>query len=148
MILTSNKKKKFIDIHDYLRNGGIDMYLKHYLSFKLLKEKFPYNILILFYEDMVNKPEENFSKVLEFIGHKKDVDKFNEALKLSSKDSIIKLENAYGESMSKAFKDKSDRQLKDGKIGKWKNQLNKDDIKYIEDRFKKFEINLETFTYQ
>ena len=38
--INSNKKKKFIDIHDYLRNGGIDMYLKHYLSFKLLKENF------------------------------------------------------------------------------------------------------------
>ena len=43
------------------------MYLKHYLSFKLLKNIFPENILILYYENMVKNPQENFLKVLNFI---------------------------------------------------------------------------------
>ena len=44
------KKIKFLDIHDFLRKAGIDMYLKHYLSFKLMQNIFPENILILYYE--------------------------------------------------------------------------------------------------
>ena len=141
------EKKKFKDIHDFLRKAGVDMYLKHYLSFKLLEKIFPNNILILYYENMVNKPEENFSRVLDFIGHKIQTNEFNEAIKLSSKESIVNLENAYGESISKAYKNKSDRQLKDAKIGKWKNQITNDDIDYMQTRFKEFDIDLKSFIY-
>ena len=143
----TNRKKKFHDIHEFLREAGIDMYIKHYLSFKLIKEKFPNNILILYYENMVKKPEENFSKVLDFIGHKKKKNAFDEAIKLSSKESIIQLENAYGESISKAYKNKSDRQLKDAKIGKWQNQINNEDIDYIKKRFSEFNIDFNNFIY-
>ena len=73
---------------------------------------------------------------------------FNEAIKLSSKESIISLENAYGESISRAFKNKSDRQLKDAMIGKWKNRLKDEDIEYIKNRFKEFNVDFETFTYE
>ena len=87
-------------------------------------------------------------KVLDFIEHKVQLNEFNEAIRLSSKESIVNLENAYGESISRAFKNKSDRQLKDAKIGKWKNRINDEDIKYIKNRFKEFDIDLETFTYE
>ena len=142
------RKKKFSDIQDFLKNAGIDMYLKHYLSFKLVEKLYPNNILILHYENMVNKPKDNFMKVLDFIEHKVQLNEFNEAIRLSSKESIVNLENAYGESISRAFKNKSDRQLKDAKIGKWKNRINDEDIKYIKNRFKEFDIDLETFTYE
>ncbi len=146
---TSLKKKiKFLDIHDFLRKAGIDMYLKHYLSFKLLKNIFPENILILYYENMVKNPQENFLKVLNFIGHDVEKIKFDEAIKLSSKESIIKLENAYGEPISKAYQNKTDRQLKDAKIGKWKNILSEEDIGYIKMRFDEFDVDLKSFIYE
>ena len=143
----SKKKKSFLNIHDFLRKAGIDMYIKHYLSFKLLKEIYPNNILILHYENMVKKPKENFSKILDFIGHKIHLKEFEQAIKLSSKESIINLENAYGESISKTYNNKSERQLKDAKIGKWKNKITEDDIEYIKSRFNEFEIDFNSFIY-
>ncbi len=142
------KKIKFLDIHDFLRKAGIDMYLKHYLSFKLMQNIFPENILILYYENMVKKPEENFLKVLDFIGHKVQENEFNEAIRLSSKESIVSLENAYGESISKAYQNKTDRQLKDAKIGKWKDKLSEEDIAYIKMRFEEFDIDLKSLIYE
>tara|TARA_B100001769_G_C22045791_1_gene562088 strand:- start:653 stop:1246 length:594 start_codon:yes stop_codon:yes gene_type:complete len=142
------KKKIFTDVHDFLRKGGIDMYIKHYLSFNLTQKIYPNNILMLSYENMVNNPEENFLKVLDFIGHKVDKDSFEQAIKLSSKESIIELENAYGGAISQAYKNKNDRQLRDAKIGKWKNKLNNDDFEYIEKRFREFQMNINSFTLE
>ena len=142
------KKKKFSNINDFLRNAGIDMYLKHYLSFELVRKQYPSNILILHYENMVNDPVNNFKKVLNFIGHKFQPIEFNQAIKLSSKESIVSLENAYGEAISGAFKNKSDRQLKDAMIGKWKNKLKNEDIEYIKKRFEEFNIDYKIFTYE
>ena len=34
--------------------------------------------------------------------------------------------------LSQTYKYNTDRQLRDAKIGKWKNQITDDDIKYIE----------------
>ncbi len=142
------KKKIFTDVHDFLRKAGIDMYIKHYLSFELTQKIYPNNVLMLSYENMVNNPEENFLKVLDFIGHKVDKDSFKQAIKLSSKESIIELENAYGGAISQAYKNKNDRQLRDAKIGKWKNELNNDDFEYIEKRFREFQMNINSFTLE
>ena len=141
----TKKKELLIDVHDFIRKVGMDMYIKHYLSYKLTQKIYPKNVLILTYENMVKDPENNFSEVLDFIGHKKDEDAFKEAIKMSSKESIIKLENAYGEAISQTYKYKSDRQLRDAKIGKWKNQLNEEDIEYIKQRFNDFEIDFNSF---
>ena len=37
------KKKIFTDVHDFLRKAGIDMYIKHYLSFELTQKIYPNN---------------------------------------------------------------------------------------------------------
>ena len=139
---------RFKDVHHFLRVAGIDMYIKHYLSFKLMSENFPNNVLILTYENLVRDPEANFKKVLDFLGHdfKNKYDKqFQDALFLSSKESITKLENMYGHSLSKSFEDKNQRQLSDGRVGRWKEILNDDDIRYINQRFSEFDIKLSDF---
>jgi|TARA_B110001452_G_C15222200_1_gene423689 hypothetical protein len=147
-----NKGKKNLikDIHTLLRTVFIDMYIKQYLSFKLMKDIFPSNFLLLEYESMVRNPEKNFLKVLNFFGH--DVVKlnllkeFNQAIKLSSKESIMNLENSYGKSISDAAISNKERQLSDGTIGKWKKSLNDDDLKYIDQRFGQFDLRLNNFT--
>jgi hypothetical protein len=95
---------------------------------------------------MVRNPQDNFTKVLNFIDHNINKKAFSEALKMSSKDSIIKLENAYDGPISKAYKYNTDRQLRDAKIGKWQNELNSFDLEYIKERFTEFKIDLDTFT--
>ena len=142
-------KKPFKDIHDFLRTVGIDMYIKHYLSFKLMKDFFPENFLLIEYEKMISDPVENFKKVLNFFNH--NVEKlnfskeFDEAIKLSSKESITKLENSYGTSISKASTDDRIRQVTDGTIGKWKQNLTDEDLKYVDQRFKEFDMSLSNF---
>ena len=143
------KNQRFKDIHQYLRVAGMDMYIKHYLSFKLMKEKFSDNILILEYENLTRNPEENFRKVLNFINfdiRDKHESYFKDALFLSSKENIVKLENKLGHAFSKSFKDKNKRQLSDGRTGRWKEILNDEDIKFVESRLDEFDLKLSDFT--
>ena len=46
---------------------------------------------------------------------------------------------------SKSFEDKNQRQLSDGRVGRWKEILNDDDIRYINQRFSEFDIKLSDF---
>ena len=142
------KRQRFKDIQQYLRVAGMDMYIKHYLSFKLMKEKFPNNILLLEYENLTRNPEENFRKVLKFINfdiREKHESHFKDALFLSSKENIVNLENKLGHAFSKSFKDKNKRQLSDGRTGRWKEILNNEDIKFIESRLDEFDLKLSDF---
>ena len=142
------KNIRFKDVHHFLRVAGIDMYIKHYLSFKLMSESYPNNVLILTYENLVRDPEANFKKIFSFLEHdyiNKFEEEFKDALFLSSKESIIKLENMYGHSLSRSSKNKNQRQLSDGRIGRWKEILNDDDLEYIKMRFNKFDIKLSDF---
>lgn len=59
--------------------------------------------------------------------------------------SLIKLENMYGHSLSRSSKNKNQRQLSDGIIGRWKEMLNDDHLEYIKMRFNEFDIKLSDF---
>jgi len=114
-----------------------------------MKDFFPENFLLIEYEKMISDPVENFKKVLNFFNHnveKLNLSKeFDEAIKLSSKESIIKLENSYGTSISKASTNDRIRQVTDGTIGKWKQNLTDEDLKYVDQRFKEFDMSLSNF---
>ena len=58
---------KFQSIEEFITIAGIDMYLKHFLGFKLMNDLFPENILLLKYEDMIQDPEKNLHTVLNFL---------------------------------------------------------------------------------
>jgi hypothetical protein len=143
-----NKNEYFKNISHFLKTAGMDMYIKHYLSFKLLEKIFPRNILLLSYEDMVNDPEENFRKSLKFLGHNVDLKNYNsefmEALNMSSKESIMELEKKYGHAISRSYNNNA-KHIKDAKIGKWKQILNDDDLKYIDMRLNEFGLKLQNF---
>ena len=72
---------------------------------------------------------------------------FSEALRLSNKENIIQLENAYGRSIGGQFMDEfvDERQLRNGKVGKWKNYLNNDDLSFIDKKLNIFELSLNHF---
>mgnify|MGYP001224812314 CR=1 FL=1 len=141
-----SKKKKFQSIEEFITIAGIDMYLKHFLGFKLMNDLFPENILLLKYEDMIQDPEKNFVTVLNFFNldnlitdHNK---KFYQALEMSSPDQIKKIEKLSGISISHGFINKSESQIQSGKINNWKNFLTKDIIKLFEKRFSDFNLDL------
>ena len=139
------------DIHEFIRAVGMDMYIKHLLTFMLMKEKYPDNILLITYEMLVRDPKSTFQKVLNYLGHdvtlSENYEKFKIALDMSSKKSIVKLENAYGRSIAGHFKDEfpNERQLRDGRIGKWKEYLGKNDLNYITQRLQDFDISIDDY---
>ena len=47
-----NQKKKFQNLEEFIEIAGIDMYLKHFLSFKLTSDLYTKNLLLLTYEDL------------------------------------------------------------------------------------------------
>ncbi len=145
----TNEREYFKDISHFLRTVGMDMYIKHFLSFKLVEELFPNNVLLMSYENLVNDPEENFIKALKFLGHniklKKYESEFFEALDLSSKESIMALEKRYGHAISRSFNNNNAKHIKDAKVGKWEGILNDDDLKYIDLRLNEFGLKLDNF---
>jgi hypothetical protein len=142
------------DIHEFIRTVGMDMYMKHLLTFRLMKEKYPDNILLITYEKLVSDPKSTFQKVLNYIGHdvtlNDNYDKFKIALEMSSKKNILKLENAYGRSITGTVKEefKDERQLRDGRTGKWKEHLSKNDFNYISQRLQEYDFSIDDFTIE
>ena len=83
----------------------------------LMKKKYPNNLLLITYENLVRDPKIIFRKVLNFLGHavtlSGNYEKFEKALNMSSKENIIKLENAYGRSIPGHYKDEfNDEEVK------------------------------------
>ena len=152
----NNEGKKILNknIKDYIRSVGMDMYIKHFLPYKLMKEQFPDNFLLIEYESMVRSPEKTFGDIFEFLGiditRRNNTECFNKALEMSSRENIIKLENAYGRSISNQFLEDqtAERQLRDGKISKWKNYFNSKDLEYINKRLDQFGLSLDNFTIE
>ena len=75
---------------------------------------------------------------------------FQNAIQMSRKENIIKLENAYGRSIANQFLEDQtgERQLRDGKISKWKNYFNSKDLEYINKRLNQFRLSLDDFTIE
>ena len=139
------------NISEFIRTVGMDMYIKHLFPFKIMKEKYPNNFLLIEYESLVKNPEQIFSKIFSFLNISLNTPEkmrcFSEALKLSSKENIMHLENAYGRSIGGQFMDKytNERQLRDGKVGKWEHYLNNNDLLFVEEKLKVFGMSLNEF---
>ena len=152
----NNQSEKILikDVKDYIRTVGMDNYIKHYLPYTLMKEKYPDNFLLIQYESMVREPEKTFGDIFEFleidITRGDNMEYFQNAIQMSHKENIIKLENAYGRSIANQFLEDQtgERQLRDGKISKWKNYFNSKDLEYINKRLNQFRLSLDDFTIE
>ena len=97
----------------------------------------PYPKLLIKYEDLKKNPFYNFKLILEFINRfldkKIDINsqKIENIIKISSFDSLSKLENDIG------FKEKLGKSnfFRKGDVDEWKNALSKNMIKTIEEKF-------------
>ena len=99
----------------------------------------PYPKLLIKYEDLKKDPFHNFEIILKFINQfldkKIDINakKIDEIIKISSFESLSKLENEIG------FKEKLGKTnfFRKGDIDEWKNVLSNEMIKKIEEKFNK-----------
>ncbi len=148
----NDKKCLVASVSEYVFVAGLDSYIKQYLTWKLMKEKYYNNIFLIKYEELVRNPISIFKKALLHLGH--DVDKtknqelFAQAIRLSSKDSMKNIENLIGHALGNDQIVSSERHVRDGLIGKWKNHLSQSDLIEIEKRLSRFYISLSEFTLE
>ena len=93
--------------------------------------------IIVRYEDLVNKPFENFLKIIEFLNSLYDFkinkDKIHECIKETSFSNLQSLEKKYG------FKERISKKelfFRNGKTNQWRQKLDKEDVMKIENAFK------------
>ena len=138
-----------LSVSQYIHETGIDAYIKQFFTYHIMREWFPNNILMLKYEDLVRDPGAHFKKILNYFGHKVKIFEhqkaFEEALRLSSKDSMKKIENSLGRSLGNDQKNRRDRHVRDSRIGKWKDYLSAEDCNKIEERLQQFGLTLTQF---
>jgi hypothetical protein len=106
---------------------------------------------LITYENLVRDPKSTFQRVHNYLGYDVRLNENNEkykiALDMSIKESIVKFENAYGRSILGHFKEKfpDEKQLRDGRIGKWKDYLSVNDFNYITQRLQEYDISIDDF---
>ena len=105
----------------------------HYNSWKNYKSR---EVIIVKYEDMLNEPNETFFQILSFLKKIDNIEinkqKMHEAINQTSFENLKKLEIKEGfdeNPNNKSF-------FRKGKIGEWKEILNKNQQKRIEKEFK------------
>ena len=83
-------------------------------------EKTPFPVCVVRYEDMLEKPQESFSKLLTHIGIPIDEARLEKAIRFSSFDEVSKQEDQSGFVESSP---KNDRFFNKGESGQWKTEL-------------------------
>ncbi len=146
---SDGKKHLIKDVREYLFSVGLESYIKQYLTYKVMKQIYPRNIMFVKYENLTRNPEQTFSSVLSFFGHDMSNPSHQEKMALalihSSRDSVRKMEKAMGHSIGADQTDPNESHVRDGVIGKWKKHLNNEDIKIVQQRLGCFGISLDEF---
>ena len=136
---------------EFFFSHNFESYLKHYLSWKLSAEMFPDQIRIIPYANLVRNPAENFASILDFMGVNRNTagfpEHFEKALKLSSKDSIQKLENSLGHAIGRDQTDPNSRHVRDGKVAKWRHHFEDADYNRMCDVFSEWGISPSEFVF-
>jgi len=148
--IDENNQQCFIyDMRTFLFSVGLDAYIKQYLTFKLVQKAYPDNVLMLPYEHLIAQPERIFEQVLNHFGHNIDLQGdralFQQALQMSSRDNLSKLENKMGKAMAGDQADPNERHIRDGSAGKWREYISAEDICLVEERLNTFGLSLAEF---
>ena len=112
------------------RFNALGTWEEHFKSW--LADDLDFPRIFVKYEDMVEKPEALFRKVVEFLGWELDEDKLKRAIANTEFETLKKQEKTKG------FKEQSTAGVnffRQGKVGKWKDQLSDKQEKRISDAF-------------
>ncbi len=120
-----------------------ESYLKQYLSWKHSAANYPNQIMIIPYAQLVREPEATFGKMLDFIG----VDQNSPAFQLSSKDNLQELESQFGHALGRDQTDPNSRHIRDGRIAKWREHFDDDDLKRLAGLFDDWGVSLDEFVF-
>ena len=136
--LSENQKNLFLKSKKFPLTQFVGSWKSHFLSWKNMKK----NYLLVRYEDLVQDPKNEFSKIAIFIGDllklRFSEDQINKAIHLSSFEKLEKMEKKDGFSESNVGKDgKRNKFFFLGPKNNWKNILDKNTSDKIEIEFEK-----------
>ncbi|MBA3662094.1 MAG: sulfotransferase domain-containing protein [Gammaproteobacteria bacterium] len=136
-------------VQDFVFNfGALSGFIKHYYSFKQMQNQCPEQVKIISYERLTQIPDLVFGEILAFMGTPVDTEikqrLFKDALALCSKESLMKIEASLNRSLV-GNQLSSNKHIRDGKVGKWKDYFNDEEILKIEAAFNLFDISLKDF---
>ena len=136
-------------VREYIDHVGLEAYIKQFLTFKIMRDIWPDNIIMITYENLMRDPKAVFLRILKHFGHTVDnpdhLRKVDIAISLSSKDSMKNIENKIGHAVGDDQCDHKERHVRDGAIGKWKGYFFEDDLKKIENGLNIFDLSLADF---
>ncbi len=146
---SDGKQCSIKNVREYILNVGLESYIKQFLTFKVMKQMCPDNVLLIKYETLATEPARAFAGILDHFGHDignpSNQQKMDQAMALSSKDSIKRIERTIGHSIVGDQVDPNESHIRGGDIGKWKKHLNNDDLEEIQERLACFGLSLEDF---
>ncbi len=88
----------------------------------------PFNTFALRYEDLLSDPDKWFKEILKFFGFIFNQERFDLAMKMTTFDSLRKVEELHGYGPKS---DKQERFFREGKAGGWRNVLNAEQVSRI-----------------
>lgn len=135
---------KCITLEEFIfKVSALKAYIKQYHTYRVLKRHFPENVLMIAYEELTSHPGATFNTLLSFIGVpvlECQEQAFQLALNETKYDSMKKIETQIGSIWEK---EKGTPHVKNGATGTWKQNLTFENIKKIDEQFKRFGYSLE-----
>lgn len=135
------------DVRSYLRNGGLDSYIKQFFTFHEMKKKFPKNVNMVKYEDLKRHPDQFLRDFFSFCGIGVDKEKMEQAIKYAvdkaSVENVRKFEAARGRSLANDQASSDSSHVRGGgKVAQWKKHLDESDFEYVGSRMAEFGIDV------
>ncbi len=139
----------FRDLGHFVRAGALEGYIKQYQTYDFMRRRGTPQVLMLPYEDLVERPDAAFRRIL---GHLDlppiggDLEgAFGKTLNATKPESLRNLERAMGSSLGRDQRDAGESHLRGGQIGKWRGPLSDDDVAYVEERLESAGLSLAGF---
>ena len=133
----------------YLRRVGIEAYIKQYVTYHFMKERFADNIKMIGYENLVRAPDKFFAEILSFLNFELDSEEkrrcFQKARNSTSVTSLKNLEGAIAGPLARDQDDPGESHMRGGEIGKWRRRLAYGDLEIAKARLREFGLSLEDF---
>ena len=145
LTLSEKEKEKFINRDKHSLPQIIGSWKTHYLSWKSMKK----NYLLIKYENLIKNPEDEFTKIANFLGklfkHNFTKEVIDDAIKLSSFDKLEKMEQEHGFAESSVNQDGAKQKFFYlGPKNNWKELLSK---KLVAEINNEFEIEMKELGY-
>lgn len=148
----SGQKIPIKDAKDWIFTVGLTGYIKQFFTFKEMQKKYPKNIIMISYENLVRNPQKTFGDVLEHFGYLVDSDekkaKIEQAIMLASKENLKKVEEKIGRTLANSQTVKGESQIRGGAVGKWKEHFTDEDLNKIENKLAVFNLSLKEFVIE